>query len=168
MFKILFVCTGNICRTPMAEYFLKDLIKRENLFYMVQVESAGIAALEGYPAAEFTAAVCEEFGIDTTFHRARSLNLDMIDKADLILCMALNHKLELIKNFPHSQNKIFLLKQFASKNVDTFHSIQDPYGGPKENYEKTFLEIRKEIYRIWPELTRRIEEKWINANTKRQ
>jgi protein-tyrosine-phosphatase len=168
MFRILFVCTGNICRSPMAEYFLKDLIKKENLYYLVQVESAGIAALEGYPAAEFAAAVCENFGIDTTFHRGRSVNLDMINKADLILCMGLNHKLELVKNFPHSRDKIFLLKQFAKKSVDTFHTIEDPYGGPKEDYEKTFLEIRKEIYRIWPELTRRIEEKWIGANTNRQ
>jgi len=150
----------------MAEYILKDLIKREYLQYLAQVESAGTAALEGYPAAEFTTAVCEKFGIDTTPHIARSINPDMVKRADLILCMGSQHKSELIETFPDFQDKIFLLKQFARKYADTYPTIEDPYGGPKEYYEEIFLEIREEMFRIWPEITHRIEQKWLMENIK--
>jgi protein-tyrosine-phosphatase len=168
MFNILVVCTGNVCRSPMAEYLLRDLIKKEYLQNLAQVESAGTEALEGYPAAEYTAAICEKFGLDTTPHRARSITLDMVKNADLILCMGIHHKFDLIKVFPQFHYKIFLLKQFGRYKADSSFTIEDPYGGPKENYEKTFLEIREEVFRIWPEITRRIEEKWlIEENPKR-
>lgn len=168
MYRILFVCTGNICRSPMAEYLLKNLIKREYLKKLAEVESAGTGALENHPVAEFTATVCKKFGIDPTLHRARSITLDMVSTADLILCMALSNKLDLVKIFPHFQNKIFLLKQFARKNDTAFHSIEDPYGSLKEDYEKTFLEIKEELFRIWPEVTHRIEEKWLIENMNRR
>lgn len=161
MYNILLVCTGNVCRTPMAEYLLRNLIKKQFLQNIAEVESAGTNALDGYPAAEFTTLVCEKFGVDTTPHIARSINPDIVKRADLILCMGLNNKLELLESFPDSQDKTFLLRQFGSYNSDKFHTIEDPYGGPRESYEKTFLEIQEEVFRIWPEVTRRIEEKWI-------
>lgn len=146
----------------MAEYLLKDLIKRQFLQHISSVESAGTGALEGYPAAEFTTAVCGEYGIDTTAHIARSIKREMINRADLILCMGLNNKLELMENYPDAHDKIFLLRQFGGINSEKFHTIEDPYGGPREAYEKAFHDIREEIFRIWPEITRRIEEKWVH------
>lgn len=152
MLDILFVCTGNICRTPMAEYLLKEIIDRENLQDLMRVGSAGTGALEGYPAAEFTAAVGKAHGIDTTAHRARSINPQILKEADIILCMERHHQNDLYQIFPHFKEKIFLLKKFAGGNSETDGSIRDPYGGPKSTYEETFLEIEKEIERIWPEL----------------
>lgn len=146
---------------------MKDLIKREYLHYLAQAESAGTGAIEGYPAAEYTIIVSKEFGIDTTPHLSRPINLEMIERADLILCMGLNNKLELIESYPDFQEKIFLLRQFSTNDSDKFHTIEDPFGGPKESYEKTFLDIREEIFRIWPEITRRIEEKWMQEHMKK-
>lgn len=165
MFNILLVCTGNVCRTPMAEYLLKDLVKREYLHHLAEVESAGTSGLDGNPAAEFTTEVCEKYGIDTKRHIARSVEPDMVKRADLILCMGMNNKLELVERFPEFQEKIFLLRQFGD-DARKFHTIEDPYSGPKEFYEEIFLQIREEIFRIWPELTRRVEEKWVQDNIK--
>ena len=153
----------------MAEYLLKNLIKREYLHYLAQVESAGTGALEGYPAAEFTTLVCEQYGIDTTLHQSRPITLEMVKQADLILCMGLNNKQQLLESYPDFEDKIFLLRQFGTHNSGKFHTIEDPYGGPRDSYEKAFLEIREEIFRVWPEITRRIEEKWVQEHeTKRR
>lgn len=154
MLDILFVCTGNICRTPMAEYLLKDLIDRESLGNLMRVGSAGTGALEGYPAAELTTAVGKTHGIDTTPHRARSINLQILKEADIILCMERHHLVDLYQIFPHFKDKIFLLKKFSGGYSEADGSIGDPYGGPKSAYEETFLEIKEEIERIWPELKR--------------
>jgi len=154
MLDILFVCTGNICRTPMAEYLLKDMINRENLQNLMQVGSAGTGALEGYPAAELTTAVGKAHGIDTTPHRARSVSPQLLKEADIVLCMERHHLVDLYQIFPHFREKIFLLKKFAMGNSEAEGSIKDPYGGPKSHYEETFLEIKEEVERIWPELKR--------------
>ncbi len=79
---------------------------------------------------------------------------ELVKRADLILCMGKYHKMDLVNIFPHFKDKIYVLKQFASANSGQYPTIDDPYGGPKKAYVKTFLEIKDEVYRIWPEIKR--------------
>ena len=87
--NILVVCVGNICRSPMAEALLKSALREQEGF---KVESAGLGALVGYPAAEDTVALMDEMGIDITAHRARQIHPDMVAEADLVLVMESGHK----------------------------------------------------------------------------
>lgn len=144
---------------------MKNLIKREYLHYLAHVESAGTRAMQGYPAAELAILVCKEYGIDISLHQSRPIAMEMVKSADLILCMGLNNKTDLIERYPGFEDKIFLIRQFGTHDSKKFHTIEDPYGGPKEYYEKAFLEIREEIFRIWPVVTREIEDKWTQENT---
>lgn len=143
---------------------MKNLIKREYLHYLAQVESAGTRAMKGYPAAELATLVCKQYGIDISLHQSRPITMEMVKSADLILCMGLNNKTDLIERYPGFEDKIFLIRQYGTHDSKKFHTIEDPYGGPREYYEKAFLEIREEIFRIWPEITRQIEDKWAQEN----
>jgi protein-tyrosine phosphatase len=143
----------------MAEYLLKDLVKTEKCQDLIKVESAGVSALDGYPAAEYTIEVCKNYGIDPSPHRARSINPDLARESDLILCMAKTHQVILEKLYRQFKDKVFLIKKFANGNPDQSGTIEDPYGSEKKYYEETFNEIKNEIYRIWPEIKRLAKKK---------
>ncbi|RMF60060.1 MAG: low molecular weight protein arginine phosphatase [Calditrichaeota bacterium] len=156
MFKVLFVCTGNICRTPMAVFLLRKLIEEEGLEEFIDVDSAGTWASEGAPAAELTYQVLKENGIDASSHRGKGVDHYLMKESDLILCMASEHKRDLVQIFPHFKDKIYTLKEFGTEEKLSDPTIHDPYGMNIERYRETYLEISKEIQRIWPILKTRI------------
>ncbi len=113
--NILVVCIGNICRSPMAEYFLKQQYPH------LHVESAGISALIGHPADEKASLCMQHVGIDLSPHVAKQLNATLIKKADLVLVMNQNQQKHLEQTWPFAKGKTFRLGHWQSKN------IADPY-----------------------------------------
>lgn len=151
--NILFVCTGNTCRSPMAEGIFKDMLKKNNI-ENIKVSSAGISVFPGEHANEKAIAVLKEKGINIEEHRASQLS-DEIDNADLILTMTSGHKKIIADYFKNKtgepSTRLFTLKEFAAKISEerlTDPDIHDPYGLSYKMYEKSRDEIEKELNKI--------------------
>lgn len=134
-FNLLFVCSGNSCRSPMAKGILKTMINEEFL----QIHTAGTAAVDGLPASENTQIVVKEFGGDISDHRTRCLTKELIDDADLILVMEYKHYETVLEFSPASAIKTFLLKEY--KRRVKYNEISDPVGKDISVYRDTALEM---------------------------
>ncbi len=130
--NILFVCTGNTCRSPMAAAIMEKMAVENDLD--VLIESAGLFANVGGKASENAVKVLDEMGIDLTFHQTKPITEELIEKSDLILTMTEAHK-ELLK--PIAGNDVYTLKEYGGGSGD----ISDPYGGDIEEYRETAREI---------------------------
>lgn len=109
--KILFVCTGNTCRSPMAEELFREKTGTgDNRF---QVISAGTSAGRGVPAAEEAVQALKERGLDLSEHQSRPITGELLKEADLILTMTRNHKETLLQMEPGVGDKVFTLKEYA-------------------------------------------------------
>ena len=152
-FKVLFVCTGNTCRTPMAEGILRHFLTQQGIDH-IEVSSAGTFGLDNHPASEYAIVVCRDWGIDISGHRSRKLDRQMLASSDLILAMAYEHY-QILKQLYPSGNEVHLIKNFPKKGADS-HSegIEDPIGGPLELYSRTFLELDEVIRKILPDIIR--------------
>lgn len=136
--KIMFVCTGNICRSAMAEYLMKKIAeeKGKNL----EIKSCGTYASDGdistYDAIEV---LWEDYRIDLKPHRATNITKSDIQNSDLILCATVNHKMFVLQMFPKLKGKVYTIKEYAGKdgNLD----ISDPWGYNKMVYRKCAGEI---------------------------
>lgn len=159
MYRVIFVCTANICRTPMAESYFKRLVEQEGLAEFMDAESAGTWAMDGVSAAELSRQVCAENGLDVSKHRSQPVDLRLMKSADLVLCMAQEHKNDLVQVFPHFRAKIFTLKEYQQNSSAEITSIADPYGKSLEHYRETFAIITGEIRRIFPLLRQQAQAK---------
>ena len=137
---ILFVCTGNICRSPFAEGLLKQLIQEKGLDDIV-IDSAGLLALPGNSASSLAQKVAAEYDVDLSGHIAKSVKEDIIAGSDLILVMENSHAKELLDAFPEAEDKIFLIRRFA-RFGSRDRGIADPYGLNYEAYRFCFLDIQ--------------------------
>jgi protein arginine phosphatase len=130
MSVILFVCTGNLCRSPMAAGLLRQRLAAEGLDGLYQVVSAGVWATDGRPASDNAVAVMAERGIDISDHIARSVTADDMAAADVILVMGREHAQMLRNTWLQYAWKIHRLSEMVGKRQD----IQDPFGGSIEEY----------------------------------
>jgi protein-tyrosine phosphatase len=137
MKKVLFICTANICRSPMAVGIFDALAGDMGL--EVSAESAGVRALTGEPAAPNTAQVIEEMGMDIGEHRAQQVDADMLQRADLALTMTPHHRDLLRQEFGSFSEKIYTLPEYATN--DATAGIADPYGHSINAYRASSREI---------------------------
>lgn len=116
---IIFVCTGNTCRSPMAEYIMKDYCKKNNLD--IEVESRGVACSNGRPISENSRLALEEMGIDASGHKSQSFTLKDLFEADLVVTMTEGHK-QLLKNHFNAGDNVKCFGEIAGVDID------DPFG----------------------------------------
>lgn len=148
--SILFVCTGNSCRSVMAEGLLKKYLKEAGR-NDIEVSSAGISAPENFPPTESTVEVMKLQGVNVSGHKSRNITPDIVRSADLILAMEDIHKEEVLRLVPEAAPKTHLLKEFGleSKKSDPEGiGIPDPIGKPGKDYQNSLNTIKKEIERI--------------------
>jgi protein-tyrosine-phosphatase len=152
MIHILFVCSGNICRSPMAEGLLKKLLVEQNLDSQVTVSSAGTLGIIGNAASENGVIACHnEYDVDLSWHESQGINDEMLEQSDIILCMAQGH-FEYIDNyFPEYTYKCHLFKQYAGQK-DSELDIVDPVGMDLGEYTKTCHELAKLIQQSMPRI----------------
>lgn len=129
--RILFVCTGNICRSPMAEVLLRHRLEQEGLTDW-QVGSAGTWAVDGRVASRYAVQVMDEQGLDLAPHRSRVVSRRIIEEADVVLAMTHDHAEALRLEFPDQAAKICLLSEMKGGHR---YDIGDPYGGPLTEYQ---------------------------------
>ena len=147
--RIVVVCSGNTCRSAMAEAMLRKALADEfgARACGVTVESAGLFASEGEPASENARAVMMERGIDISSHRARVLNEDVVEGADLVLVMTAAHKQILLERHPSLKGKVFTLNEFAGLEGELGTDTRDPFGGSVSVYRAAADAIEKAVAR---------------------
>jgi protein-tyrosine-phosphatase len=138
---VLFICTGNLCRSPMAEVLLRARLARDEARRDWQVGSAGVWAADGRPASMYAIEEMDQRGIDLHAHHSRSVTGELMDGADLVLAMTRNHVEALVAAFPAQAHKVHMLSQMIGQEYD----IYDPYGGARLEYAYTAQELEQLI-----------------------
>src|SRR5580658_9325012 len=143
MKTVLFVCTGNICRSPMAEGLFRYATRGRT---DCRVLSAGVGAMEGQPPSSHAVRALNELGIDISQQRSRMLTSELVDEADYIFGMTHSHVDQVNLLFPQAAEKTFLLREF-DETLDEFEKdISDPIGGSYETYAYCRDQIEQGIF----------------------
>jgi protein-tyrosine-phosphatase len=138
--NILFVCTGNTCRSPMAAAYFKKILKNKDFF--IKVYSGGIIS-GNKPISLQTKKVLIDNDIPLNINYSQEVTKQIIDKADLIIVMTKFHKIKLNRKFPGCESKIKLLMDFSNSNKNK--DIPNPYGKSIEAYQKVFLLMKSPL-----------------------
>lgn len=131
---IVFVCTGNTCRSPMAEGMFRVLGGEEKLG--LQAASAGLFVHEGMSATQYAVEAMKEYGADLSGHHARQITAEIVEQAKYLFCATAAHYDHLLQMFPEAEHKIYLLMQT---------DLNDPFGGSLQTYRNCAAQLNEGI-----------------------
>jgi protein-tyrosine-phosphatase len=150
--SVLFVCTANQCRSPMAEAILKKYLYKMNPEEQWTIESAGTWTQPGFPATPYGVKAMAEIGLDTSQHKSQAITSSLLERFLLILTMESGHKEAIQIEFPQCAGRVFMLSEMAGEKVP----ILDPIGGSYEEYVSTAKEIDSWIVKGIPGILERL------------
>lgn len=155
---VLFVCTGNQCRSPAAEVMFKTLAREAGL--AVTVESVGTHAWDGVPAQPATVQAASLLGYDLTSHESRPVTKALLERADVVLAMAEEHVRWLADAYPEDEDRVHLFRRYCEGKRDRgarpTDDIPDPVGQP--------LAVHEACLRAIETLLKQLVERWKNAD----
>ncbi len=140
-----FICTGNTCRSPMAECYFKSIIKN---YDDIKTFSAGLSAGYGWRAANESIRMMRKLNLDLSYHISKPLSDEMVKEAEMLIVMTQMHKEKLLATWPGAVNKVFILREFEANPDFEDLNIMDPVGCPIEIYEKCFDLMKVPLERL--------------------
>lgn len=147
MIKIMFVCTGNICRSPMAHHYMQKRVKDLNIENEFLISSCGIYAFTGDKATQNAIFVMKEYNVDMEMHRATNIEDTNIQEYDYIITLTTRHKEQVRYFYPKLDNNIYTLREFVDNN-ETYKSIDDPWGLSISVYKDCAQEIVEKVDKV--------------------
>lgn len=148
MLRILLICSGNTCRSPMAEALLNAKVQQNGLSNCIQILSAGLFATPDCPASAGALAAMRQRRLDLAGHQSRQLSPDSVQAADLILTMTDSHKRTLLDMQPNAEGKVYTLAEFAGERT----AVSDPFGGDAALYDACAKVIESLLEKAWQKI----------------